>query len=379
MTRLSIQHLTKRYNETEVLKDINLEINDGELVTFLGPSGCGKSTTLRILAGLEQHQQGHVKFDDKIISDPTKKIFVPPERRHVGMVFQSYAIWPHMSVFDNVAYPLKVKRSFSSSEISMKVKKALELVGLEQFYGRYATQLSGGQQQRVALARSLVAEPDVLLLDEPLSNLDAKLREQMRVEIKELHRRIGLTTIYVTHDQSESMSLSDKVVVMKNGVIQQIGSPEEVYNKPRNLFVGQFVGKCNFLHGTVVSKDENGILTQIESEGETYFILSSGCYYDFEKNEKVIVSVRPENIQLADHSPVENRNILPFRVLHRLYLGSHFEYTFQLGDTKWELPLPANFKFRKDEFVQLSISPQNVFLLPAKESEEIQKSNQKIG
>jgi iron(III) transport system ATP-binding protein len=368
MTSISIEHLSKWYKDVEVLKNINLEVNDGDLVTLLGPSGCGKSTTLRILAGLEENQLGQVKFDNKIISDPKNGVFAPPERRNIGMVFQSYAIWPHMSVFDNVAYPLKVKHSHSSSEISKKVKKALELVGLEQLFGRFATQLSGGQQQRVALARALVAEPNVLLLDEPLSNLDAKLREQMRIEIKELHRRIGLTTIYVTHDQSESMSLSDKVVVMKQGVIQQIGSPEEVYNQPRNLFVSQFVGKCNFLQGTIAAKQDNGFLVHVEAEGQQYSLFSSGSYYDFEKNERVYISVRPEHIQLAERSSDhQSGNVLPFQVLHRLYFGSHFEYTFRFGNANWELPLPVDIRFHKDESVQLAIPADKIILLPEKE------------
>ncbi len=240
MAVIRIDNVSKSFGKTEALKEFTAEFADGEFITLLGPSGCGKTTMLRMLAGFERPTSGAIMIDEKVMS--SDKEFVPPEKRGIGMVFQSYAVWPHMNVFKNVAYPLKL-RKLPKEEIREKVEHVLEIVNMQDLAERMPDELSGGQQQRVALARALVAEPGVLLLDEPLSNLDAKLRESMRREIKDLQKRLGISILYVTHDQSEALSMSDRVVVMNEGVIQQAGTPMEIFHQPANDFVDQFVGQ----------------------------------------------------------------------------------------------------------------------------------------
>ena len=285
MSSITIKRLTKSFGDVEVLKEFSEEFHDGEFVTLLGPSGCGKTTMLRIIAGFEKPTTGEVCIDDQVVS--SADVFVPPEKREIGMVFQSYAVWPHMNVFDNVAYPLKIKK-VAKDEIKKRVDAILEVVHLSQYADRMPSQLSGGQQQRVALGRALVAEPKLLLLDEPLSNLDAKLRESMRYEIKEIQRCLGITVVYVTHDQVEAMTMSDRVFVINQGVIQQIGSPIEIYSHPANQFVADFVGKVNFLRGSV----EGG---RIKLKGVDQFLP-----YDGPVTGDVVVAVRPENIRIVD-------------------------------------------------------------------------------
>ncbi|MEF9894680.1 MAG: ABC transporter ATP-binding protein, partial [Clostridia bacterium] len=246
MASVTIQNVSKAFGSVVVLQNFNETFADGEFVTLLGPSGCGKTTMLRIIAGFEKPTSGQVMIGDTVVSG--QNTFVPPEKRDIGMVFQSYAVWPHMTVFENVAYPLKIARK-GKAEISEKVMKILDIVHLAQYASRIPSQLSGGQQQRVALARALVAEPRLLLLDEPLSNLDAKLRESMRFEIKEIQEKLGISVVYVTHDQTEAMAMSDRIFVIYGGVVQQVGTPEEIYKRPVNQFVADFVGKVDFLDG----------------------------------------------------------------------------------------------------------------------------------
>lgn len=240
MSTVKFQNIEKSYGAVKVINDFNLEVDDGEFVSFLGPSGCGKTTCLRMVSGLEKNTGGKLLIDDEVVSEPASNSFTNPEHRHVGMVFQSYAVWPHMNVFDNIAYPLKVKKG-SKEEINKRVHEILEVVEMEGLHERMPNQLSGGQQQRVALARGLVMKPKVLLLDEPLSNLDAKLREKMRVDIRAIQQKFGITCIYVTHDQIEAFSMSDKIVIMNKGDIVQVGTPEEIRRKPANDFVADFI------------------------------------------------------------------------------------------------------------------------------------------
>jgi iron(III) transport system ATP-binding protein len=242
MSKVIFKNVEKSYGTTCVVKDFNLTINDGEFVSFLGPSGCGKTTSLRMVSGLEKNTGGEIYIDDDLVSAPKKNFFVPPEKRHVGMVFQSYAVWPHMNVFNNVAYPLKVAK-VPKDQIKKRVDEILDTVEMSNYALRMPNQLSGGQQQRVALARGLVMQPRVLLLDEPLSNLDAKLRGKMRRDIREIQQKMKLTVIYVTHDQIEATTMSDKMVIMKDGLIQQIGSPDEVKSNPVNEFVRDFLNQ----------------------------------------------------------------------------------------------------------------------------------------
>lgn len=240
MSKVIFEKVSKKYLTSWAVKDIDLTIENGEFVSFLGPSGCGKTTSLRMIAGLEENTHGKIYFDTEVVSDPQTKNFMLPEKRNVGMVFQSYAVWPHMNVFDNVAYPLKLKK-LSKDQIKADVEKILSLVELSGLDLRKSSELSGGQQQRVALARGLVMRPRILLLDEPLSNLDAKLREKMRKDIRKIQQDLKLTMVYVTHDQKEAFQMSDKVVVMNKGQIEQIGSPVEIHKNPVSEFVADFI------------------------------------------------------------------------------------------------------------------------------------------
>ena len=248
MASVTITGVTKSFGNVKVLQEFNQKFEDGEFITLLGPSGCGKTTMLRLIAGFEKPSSGEIYIGDKLVS--SEKEFLPPEKRGIGMVFQSYAVWPHMNVFDNIAYPLKIQK-ISKSEIEERVNQVLKIVHLEQYKDRFPSELSGGQQQRVALGRALVAQPEILLLDEPLSNLDAKLREEMRYEIKEITKKLKITVIYVTHDQIEAMTMSDRIVLINKGEVQQVAPPQEIYSKPKNMFVANFVGKVDFIKGKV--------------------------------------------------------------------------------------------------------------------------------
>ena len=291
MSTVYIKHVTKAFGDRVVLSEFNETFHEGEFITLLGPSGCGKTTMLRMIAGFERPTSGELYIDDQLVSGG--KTFVPPERRGIGMVFQSYAVWPHMNVFDNVAYPLTIKR-MGKADIKRNVERVLEIVHLSKYADRLPNQLSGGQQQRVALARALVAEPRLLLLDEPLSNLDAKLRESMRFEIKEIQKKLGITVVYVTHDQTEAMAMSDRIFLINQGVVQQSGSPEEIYNRPANQFVADFLGKVDFFKGE--ARDGAIVLRQLGGQS---------IKYDGPLRGNVDVAVRPENIFFSPDGELE--------------------------------------------------------------------------
>ncbi|NCB36078.1 MAG: ABC transporter ATP-binding protein, partial [Clostridia bacterium] len=284
MSAVTIKNVSKSFGDNTVLHDFSQVFADGEFVTLLGPSGCGKTTMLRMIAGFEKPTTGEIYVGETLVSGD--KTFLPPEKRNMGMVFQSYAVWPHMNVYDNVAYPLTIKR-MNKTDMKKKVEKVLSIVHLGQYAQRYPNQLSGGQQQRVALARALVAEPNLLLLDEPLSNLDAKLRESMRFEIKEIQQSLGIAVVYVTHDQTEAMAMSDRIFLINRGVVQQSGRPDEIYNHPNNQFVADFLGKVEFLKG--------------ESKDGRIHLLGTDQYlpYDGEKRGMVEIAIRPENITMS--------------------------------------------------------------------------------
>ena len=286
MATVNIQNVTKAFGDNVVLREFSATFRDGEFITLLGPSGCGKTTMLRIIAGFEKPTRGEVYIDGILVSGG--KTFVPPEKRGIGMVFQSYAVWPHMNVFDNVAYPLTI-RHVSKAEIKASVERVLGIVHLSQYAERFPNQLSGGQQQRVALARALVAEPKLLLLDEPLSNLDAKLRESMRFEIKEIQRKLGITVVYVTHDQTEAMAMSDRIFLINRGDIQQCGTPQEIYNSPVNQFVADFLGNVDFFKGEA----RDGRITFPAMDGQS-------IPYDGPRTGKIDVAIRPENLFFAE-------------------------------------------------------------------------------
>ncbi len=312
MSTITIDHVTKAFGDVVVLKNFTDEFKDGEFITLLGPSGCGKTTMLRIIAGFEKPTSGEVKIDGVVVNSTTA--YVPPEKREIGMVFQSYAVWPHMNVFDNVAYPLKIKK-VPKSEIKRRVDAILEIVHLSQYAERMPSQLSGGQQQRVALGRALVAEPKLLLLDEPLSNLDAKLRESMRYEIKEIQKKLGITVVYVTHDQVEAMTMSDRVFVINSGEVQQVGTPLEIYRHPVNQFVANFVGKVNFINATV----ENG---KVKFNG-----IDQSLDYSGNLSGDVVVTVRPENIKI-----VAEKGQLRGKIASMYYLGDSNDCRVDLGN-----------------------------------------------
>ena len=313
MGTVTLKHLVKAYDGSVVVRDMNEVIRDGEFVTLLGPSGCGKTTILRMIAGFEKPTSGEIWFDDQLICGG--KTFVPPEKRGIGMVFQSYAIWPHMTVFDNVAYPLTIRKT-PKEEIRTKVEAALALMRLERYAQRLPNQLSGGQQQRVALARALVAEPKLLLLDEPLSNLDAKLRESMRFEIKRVQKELGITVIYVTHDQTEAMAMSDRIFLIDRGGLQQAGTPEEIYNLPVNPFVADFLGKVQFLKG----KAEKGLVVLSETGGQA-------IAYTGDRTGDVCVAIRPENLLFSEDGELSGT------LETQYYLGDVDDCRVRIGDT----------------------------------------------
>jgi iron(III) transport system ATP-binding protein len=304
MSVISINKVTKSFGAVEVIKEFSEVIKDKEFLSLLGPSGCGKTTMLRMIAGFEKPSSGEIQIDGRVVT--SDKVFVPPEKRGIGMVFQSYAVWPHMTVFDNVAYPLKIAKC-SRAEVKTRVEKILEAVHLEQYAKRIPSQLSGGQQQRVALGRALVSEPKLLLLDEPLSNLDAKLRESMRFEIKEIQKKFGITVVYVTHDQSEAMAMSDRIIVLDRGIIQQIAAPTEVYRNPANQFVADFVGKVNFFKGVAA-----GGKIELANIGQS-------LQYKGELTGNVVVAIRPENIAIATR--VEANTLADCTLVSMFYLG----------------------------------------------------------
>jgi iron(III) transport system ATP-binding protein len=280
-----------RQGRVDALRSINLEVGEGEFCVLLGPSGCGKTTTLRCVAGLERPDNGEIEIAGELVNSAARRIYVPTERRDLGMVFQSYAIWPHMNVFQNVAFPLtQGHKRFAKTEVANKVRAALKRVQLDGLEDRPATDLSGGQQQRVAMARAMVTEPKILLMDEPLSNLDARLREQMRVELRKITKSIGVTTLYVTHDQAEALSLGDRVCVMNAGEILQIASPNEVYARPANLFVAQFVGEMNFFDGKVAGA----------GHVESPFGLIAACLPSgVSDGAAVTLAIRPEHVKVT--------------------------------------------------------------------------------
>ena len=303
---IRITNLKKRFGKDvsfAALNGISFDVGR-EVVSLFGPSGCGKTTTLRCIAGLERPDSGEIEIDGKIVTSIEKGIFVPTEKRDIGLVFQSYALWPHMKVIDNITYGLKV-RHVSKEEMQLRAMKVLDSVGLAGFENRYPAQLSGGQQQRVALARSMVYEPKVLLLDEPLSNLDAKIREKMRIELKTLLDKIGIASVYVTHDQEEAFLLSDKIVVMDHGQIMQQGSPHEIYLEPSNRFVASFVGRSNLVQGKIVKREEKSAEGKVKGVARILEDYDVQCEFpeELEEGEKCLVMIRSNEVGLYSKKP----------------------------------------------------------------------------
>ena len=340
-------------NTLVAVDKVSVKVKEGELVTLLGPSGCGKTTTLRMIAGFEIPTSGKIFIDGKEVST------IPPNQRPTTMVFQNYALFPHMNVFENIAYGLKIRKE-SAKNIKEKTEKIINLVGLEGLSKRSPAHLSGGQQQRVSLARSLVMEPKVLLLDEPLSNLDAKLRVSTRLEIRRLQQRVGITSVYVTHDQEEAMTLSDRVVIMNAGKIQQVGTPQEIYAYPNNHFVADFIGKANFLTGKV-NKILSSKKVEVEVKGNIYRISLHDIA--FKEGEKILLLVRPEAVDLKPKIP----NSIIGIIRQIIYLGSHLVYEIKVDDNIFTVEISnplAQKNFKTGDEVSLCFKENSLHILP---------------
>ena len=356
MAHIVIEDLNKSFGRHHVLQDVSLEIEEKEFVTLLGPSGCGKTTTLRLLAGFLVPDGGEIRVAGELLSSP--RATIPPERRRMGMVFQNYAVWPHMSVFDNVAFGLKLAR-LGRADIGERVARVLAAVGLEGLEGRHPAQLSGGQQQRVALARSLVVEPSILLLDEPLSNLDAKLRERMRGELKSLQRRTGITFVYVTHDQAEAMALSDRIAVFHGGVLQQYGRPRDIYERPANLFVADFMGIVNRLPGEIVERRDGQVRVRV---GE-HVLAAIGPAAGESPAREVTLAIRPESIRLgaAADGPA---NRLDGSVVEATFLGNIVDYQIDAGGLLLRVQTDRHVIQEVGSRVQLTIAIEECVAMP---------------
>lgn len=354
---IQLEHVSKLFDETAAVEDVSFYVRKGEFITFLGPSGCGKTTTLRMIAGFDIPTSGRILLNGKDITE------LPPNKRPVNTVFQRYALFPHYNIYDNIAFGLKLKKvpvtyvnakgekytklqKLTRREIDEKVKNALSVVDLEGFEKRSVSTLSGGQQQRVAIARAIVNEPEILLLDEPLGALDLKMRKEMQIELKEMHRKLGITFIYVTHDQEEALTMSDTIVVMKDGRIQQIGTPTDIYNEPANAFVADFIGESNILNGTMAGK-----LTV------RFCNRNFRCVDDFEKNEKVDVVVRPEDIRMT----APETGMLRGRVISVVFKGVHYEITAMVGRS--EMVIQSTEKREVGEEIGMDIAPDAIHIM----------------
>ena len=354
---IELKHVNKEFDGTLAVEDFSFYIRKGEFVTFLGPSGCGKTTTLRLIAGFEMPTSGEILLNGKDITN------IPPYDRPVNTVFQRYALFPHMDVYDNIAFGLKLKkiktyvidkkgnkkekyRKYTSAEIDEKVRKALKIVDLEEFEWRNVTTLSGGQQQRIAIARAIVNEPEILLLDEPLGALDLKMRKEMQEELKAMHKKLGITFIYVTHDQEEALTMSDTIVVMKDGMIQQIGTPEEIYNEPSNAFVADFIGESNIYSGTIVGNKKVRFLNH-----------TFDCVDEFQVNEKVDVVLRPEDIILGE----EDAGMVNGKLVSKTFKGVHYEYVMMVGRSEVVIQSTDNIDINK--IASFKIDPNNIHIM----------------
>jgi iron(III) transport system ATP-binding protein len=367
VVEIRLENLRKTFGDVVATDEVNMTISEGELSTLLGPSGCGKTTLLRLIAGFYAPDHGKIYFDDVDITNR------PPHKRNTGMCFQNYALWPHMSVADNVAYGLKLKRfegmKYTKAAIKRRVDEVLELVKMGELGHRHIHQLSGGQQQRVALARALVIEPDVLLLDEPLSNLDAKLRLEMREEIIRIHKEMTITTVYVTHDQHEALSISDRVAVMDRGYVQQFDEPREIYANPQTVFVADFIGQCTFIDGSIGSVGDS-IQVHIPNNqviaGRTTIL-----NYPFEIGENVKAAVRPEDFHLTKANSSDNE--INGEVTRTIYVGNALEVYFRVGEIHAQALLDPDSGIAEGDQLSLYASPREVIILPLGGVEALRK------
>ena len=359
MSRIELKNIDKYYGSNHVLKNLNLTIEDGAFMTLLGPSGCDKTTTLRVLSGLENPQNGVILMNDEKIVDAATEFFTPPDKRKLNLVFQSYALWPHMTVFENVAFGLRIKK-LAKEKIKRKVDQALERLQILEYSARYPSELSGGQQQRVAIARAIVSDPELLLMDEPLSNLDAKLRMDMRSEIKRLHMEMGTTVVYVTHDQSEALTMSTHIAVFFNGELKQVDTPINVYTNPANLEVAAFIGtpRTNFVEGRARYEDESLKVDTVIGE----YSYKENTFTGEEKRTgefKVVVGIRPEQITISRIKGEIPPNSIVGEVYSVMPSGSETLVEVNVGDTRILIKLMGLIRLSPGEMVSLGFSPDN--------------------
>ena len=344
---IELKNVSKHFKETYAVEDFNFYVKKGEFITFLGPSGCGKTTTLRMIAGFEIPTEGQILLNGEDITT------LPPYKRPVNTVFQKYALFPHLDVYDNVAFGLKLKK-LPKDVIDKKVKNALKIVDLEEYESRDISTLSGGQQQRIAIARAIVNEPEILLLDEPLGALDLKMRKDMQLELKEMHKKLGITFIYVTHDQEEALTLSDTVVVMKDGMIQQIGTPEDIYNEPKNAFVANFIGESNIYSGTYLGDRRVRFINNIFD-----------CVDDFDKNEKVDIVIRPEDVHIVPEENAAKKG----KIVSKIFKGIHYEYIMMVGRN--ELVIVDTRNLEVDKTYGFEIEPDGIHIMKKELTENV--------
>lgn len=346
--RIKVSSLVKRFGTFTAVDDVSFAVHENEFFSLLGPSGCGKTTTLRCISGLEQPTEGDIYISGQLVTSPEKNVMVPPERRGIGMVFQNYAVWPHMTVEQNMSYPLRLAKK-PKEKINRKMVYLLDLLELQGLEKRFPSELSGGQQQRVALGRALSTDPEVMLLDEPLSNLDAKLREQMRFELKDLQRKTGISILYVTHDQVEAMAMSDRVAVMKSGAVVQEGAPHDIYEKPKDKFVADFIGTMNFVPCSVIGRTEQGVTIRLRSGAEFVIEGSSANKGDY------TLAIRPEDIILGTERGVE------CEVDVRIFLGNVIEYRVRIGENLFRVQTNASMRLEPGDRTRAFIQNGLVF------------------
>jgi iron(III) transport system ATP-binding protein len=352
--------LVKAFGKTPAVDSVDFDVPAGSLATLLGPSGCGKTTTLRLIAGLDKPDAGEVYVGGRLLTSAARSIFVAPEKRRMGMVFQTYAIWPHMTVFENIAFPLREKR-VPTPEVRDRVMATLRMLGLEGLHDRPAPLLSGGQQQRVALGRALVADPDVLLLDEPFSNLDARLREEMRLELKELQARVGVTTVFVTHDQAEAMVLSDRIFVMNGGRIAQEGTPREIYEDPRSRFVMDFLGQVDHVRARVARRPDGAYVARAHDVGSVEILLTAD--QPWQDGEDVVLAFRSGDVRVGS-VPIDGA--WRGTILSAVYLGERVEYVIELGTARVRASGPVMEPLSKGAAVQFQIPASAIRAWPAR-------------